>query len=359
MKSLYQIFNLIKLDTSAYDDSPLTNFEQKQIKKRLQAKIEPKRDIYKRNILSATATCGVIATVVMLILTHFPSDSSINHSSDTTREIVEKTDILKATEDDPYTTIVNQTVKKDEGTMTVETVNIDAQNLYIKLKFKPSKSLGEIEDAPLLFLNGEKINPMQGTIDYSKSADKSYEINVNYTIPKVQSETLQIQLQYNNIYLSDRVSWDFDFKISTTKLIQNTKTYTINKRVNLPNKQYAYIKNVVVSPTTTTFNADIYDPDKADAYQLYFKMADDLGTKYRIQNGRIQNKVKNEPDSYMQFVAIPKEATKETAEEVTEEATKEASTVYLIPCYVPSSVHFPEEEDYVEMDKQVITIHLK
>lgn len=261
-REILEMLNYIENVDDGDEDINLDDLKKKRLKKELMKKICVKNK--KRNVCKIAATCVCALTVFFTIpvfAKNIPGIKSIiqvlNGSSDDLGEY------------EKYSKLVNKSITSNGITLTINEIECDKRSLMIGYTIK---SKGNIKDIivqdisdkrfkTFSFIKFFKVNSKRAESGSSHGTIGKYIDNHTY----INSETLdngstdfpsdfKVDLDINDIY-GIKGNWNFKFSVSQEDMLKNTKEFTPNKFVKLPDADIT-IKNVSFTPINTFINFD-------------------------------------------------------------------------------------------------------
>lgn len=261
-REILEMLNFIENVDDGDESINLDELKKKKMKKRLMKKICIKNK--KRNVCKIAAACVCALTVIFAVpvfAKNIPGIKSIiqalNGRSDDLGEY------------EKYSKVVNKSITSNGITLTINEIECDKRSLMIGYTIKSKGNIKDIivQDTSdkrfktFSFIKFLKVNSKCAESGSSSSGIGRYIDNHTY----INSETLdnggadfpsnfKVDLDINDIY-GIKGNWNFKFSVSQEDMLKNTKEFTPNKVVKLPDADIT-IKNVSFTPINTFINFD-------------------------------------------------------------------------------------------------------
>ena len=274
MKSIYEIFNHAKMDTSAYDQVDLTEIEKKRIKNRILGKVAvKKRRTYKVKLMSSAAIVLITSTIL------FNSPSAIakipfvgafleNYLISSDEHQIDLSSI------EPYKTVIGQSSINKYGTLLLNEVILEEGRLVISTTLHGKVANGGVSPYPTVQIDGKEIevSSAHATQDYIDENTSILITQIDLKDVSLNDEHL-IKLSY--IYKKEIESpWVFEFKASGKVLAIDVEETKINQSIRLSNGQQIRVEKIVQSPLSITLYYKLY---REQEYVVGFQAFDDEG----------------------------------------------------------------------------------
>ena len=307
MKDLFAMLNEVVVDENEYDETPLSDMEKKQIKRRMKKKLKKKQNHTKRNIVIVTSAAALFFITMTVDMRGMIADIPLIGSK-MEDYINSKGEPLKE-----YKTTIGQTVYDNGVEVRLDEVLIDEGQIIVNSTFKSSSvKLGEVFPAhPHIYINGEELNGSGGggqkkVNDYTYTFFSTTDLkDTNMNKMNLEGE-LDIKVIYRRITpLNDKApvkgEWGFSFKASGDKLKAETKTIPIQKYFTLENGQKIEVEDLKISPVSTKLNYKMLNGSELD---VTFSAKDQNGNDLKPMSGHTLAK-----DSYARFEKLDDSVT--------------------------------------------------
>lgn len=295
MKDLYTALNDIPIDFDDYETTELTELENRHLKKRVSKKLKTR---------STAVLKTMVATAAVLTLLVFGSVGVASNTSVLANvpligaALEELIDSNRQSLDD-YKVVIGKTVEDKGIEIRLNEVLLDNGRIVISSTFRSSTiDLDRVSMTPMVYINGKII--LSGAHGGSREVgDSTYISCSSIDLRDVKmDEVLKIKISYDGIFYADtgksiHGNWDdFEFTATGTKLMAETKTTRINKRLTFDDGQEIVVKNVIISPFSTTLNySSIHGRD-----HISFDIEDQDGNKLHANSAHVLSK-----NSYNRF----------------------------------------------------------
>jgi len=295
MSELFKTLNNIPVDFDDYQETKLTDLEKKQIKKRVTKKLKTRKPGSTKRMIAVAAVLAVLAFGFVGIA-HNPSavanipliGASLEKYIDSSRKSLED-----------YKVVIGKTVEDKGIEIGLNEVMLDNGRLVISSTFRSSTvDLERVSMSPTVYINGKKVligmhGSMKKIDDSTCISYKSVDLE-GINIDKV----LNIKISYNDMYYTDTGkpvggNWDsFEFAVSGEKLMTETRTVKINKKLVFADGQEITVRDLVISPFSTTLNYSSVNGQE----HISFEIEDQNGNRLRPNRARVLSK-----NSYNRF----------------------------------------------------------
>ena len=274
MKSIYEIFNNAKIDTSPYDQVDLSEIEKKQIKKRILGKVPiKKKKSYKLKLISSVAILLIGGTILF-------SSPSVIAKIPLVGKFLEEYLIsnsepkLDLSSFEPYRTVLGQSSINQYGKIVLNEVILDEGRLIISATLHGEAAHGGVSQFPTIVIDGKKVRYTSAS-----GTEDPIDENTSVTISEIDLEDISLKdehhIQLSYIYKKEiDTPWEFEFKANGEAL--SVVETEINQSIRLENGQQVHVEKIVQSPLSIIL---YYKMDRAREYHVQFKAFDEEGNE--------------------------------------------------------------------------------
>ncbi len=295
MNDIFTGLNNVTIDFDDYENTELTEMEKWQLKKRIKKKLKTRPTA---SLKTMAATAAVLALLVFGSVGIANNTSVLANVPLIGAALEELIDSNRQSLDD-YKVVIGKTVEDKGIEIRLNEVLLDNGRLVISSTFRSSNiDLDRVSMTPMVYINGRKI--LSGAHGSSQEVTNSTYISCSsIDLRDVKmDEVLKIKISYDDIFYADtgksiHGNWDdFEFTATSTKLMAETQTTGINKRLTFDDGQEIVVKNIIISPFSTTLNySSINGSD-----HISFDIEDQDGNKLRANSAHVLSK-----NSYNRF----------------------------------------------------------
>ncbi len=182
-----------------------------------------------------------------------------------------------------YKTLVGQTTENDFGTLTLNEVMVDDNQLLLNATFEPAKDVNfdyQIFFFPQVLVNGQNYTVRNGgqTIAQSENTYTIYSSVKMRDLP--QDELLQLNILYNDWNWDKPIPepWAFKVEASQKQLQADRKVIAVNKTIKLSDGQEIKVEKVVSTPISTTVYVETQETTNES---LNFNIVSESGKTWR------------------------------------------------------------------------------
>lgn len=255
--SIFKELNDIKLDVSEFEETALSEHEEKRLLKRVHQKLTPRKT--KRKWLGVSM---VLVAATMLSISLTLDKGTIASMPFVSKPIEKYINEINTPDYSPYKTAIGETTENDLGKLTLNEVMMDDQKLFLSATFEPAEHVEfdyQTVITPKVKINGE---------DYTfTTGSQSIEINnemfaiyndIKFTQP-IETENVTIELSYDTWDSTTAVDepWTFQTVVSQKKLLDEKKVYEMEKEITLINGEVVTIEKIVATPISATIYFDL------------------------------------------------------------------------------------------------------
>lgn len=394
MKNKYKVFNELSIDGKNYKTYKLSENEKYKIFNDLKNKINTKKTINKKSykkVAIASVICLSISTALL-------SNKSVWALVENIGKQIESYLGKKDNEYKGYKVPVNQ-ISEDKGIkltlyeallddgQVLLNMNLDSSG-FDESKLKKGLFLNKSYYLPeaTVYMDGKKFIETGGATDYEKRANNKQDFLTTLNLERIdtnddgKSDITDYQIldnidpnkDYNIKVVFDEIgvhkvglipriiddefefikgNWEFEFTVNGKNIIRETKSYNIDKEINIEDKDFkalVNIKSLRVSPVSVKLNYDVkmgegYEFDNRD---IHIDLLDQDGNIINIGGGGGGNK----EQTYME---MNMEGKLENGEKI--------KSIKILPYqyYREKNSDNPKYNHRIEYDDKSITIDLK
>ena len=290
-KHTYAKLNGAEVDLGDYDTEPLSQLEQRAIRRRIKHKLSPRRNRVRGVLIACLCACFLILGTGLLsmdrvVMAAIPILIKVPGFSYLMEEYMVVTDhVLRE-----YTTTVGETVEDKGISIRLEKVVLDNGLLIVTTTATSDKV--ELAPTPFLstnlFINGEEIYSTGGggniniLEDGTLSAVRS--LDLGSYVPEGE---LHLVMEFTQVQAADGSmitgQWGFAVDTSVDQLAAATTVIPIDKYITLDNGQVFLIENLTVTPLSNRLN---YQHIGGSTYDIKFEVEDQDGNKINPRSGR-------------------------------------------------------------------------
>lgn len=274
---MYKDFNDITIDTTEFEEQPLTKLEQKRLKRRIVKQLPRKRRRIGYRI-------GTVAILVLSIVI-FQHQSIANMPF--VASLLEEWRQDKAIDWGNYKNIVGETVITQFGALTVNEVLLDYDKVLVSATLQPAAKRTfsyRHQLMPTISINGQPIEDIGLSTQSIEQNNAMFTIYNEIKLPQpVDAAQVSIQLSYNRMHLPNdkqpfgqllEEPWTFNVVATQEAVQQQTKEYSIQQPITLADGQSFTVERIVTTPISTT----IYYSNASQ--RLDFALFDKNGERY-------------------------------------------------------------------------------
>ncbi|WP_286927382.1 MULTISPECIES: DUF4179 domain-containing protein [Lysinibacillus] len=162
-----------------------------------------------------------------------------------------------------YKTVVGKTTENSLGSLTLNEVIVDDNQILLNATFKPENDTHfdyQIFFFPQVLINGKEFTVRNGGQSIAQS-DKTYTIYSSVKLSELpKDETLNLDIRYNDWNGKKAIDepWNFQVEASQKQLQNDRNVFSVKKKLKLIDGQQITIDRVVSTPISTTiyFHSD-------------------------------------------------------------------------------------------------------
>jgi len=162
-----------------------------------------------------------------------------------------------------YKTVVGKTTENSLGSLTLNEVIVDDNQILLNATFKPENDTHfdyQIFFFPQVLINGKEFTVRNGGQSIAQS-DKTYTIYSSVKLSELpKDETLNLDIRYNDWNGKKAIDepWNFQVEASQKQLQNDRNVFSVKKKLKLIDGQQITIDKVVSTPISTTiyFHSD-------------------------------------------------------------------------------------------------------
>ena len=284
MKTIYDLFNDIDLDTDEYEEIELNDIEIKKLKDKVRDKARCKNKSKWGKI--------VASIVVISVISIFLGKPILAKSINTLSGIIEKLNYdMKYKDLSDYTTTLNKTVTDKNISITLTEVIMDDNLLQIAYKIHYHNIKNNESKVSDMFL-GLHVNINEKELNTGRSGNRDFIdddtvevlqiLNISdKKIPKIMNMKVYFKEMFGVLG-----NWEFNFKVSKEKIYKKTRNIPINKYVELDNCKIN-LEKISVSPISSTLTFKGNGEIKESVLGLRFNIFDDKGKRIPGTSGNM------------------------------------------------------------------------
>ncbi|KOY83504.1 DUF4179 domain-containing protein [Lysinibacillus macroides] len=252
---MYKDFNDITIDTTEFEEQPLTKLEQKRLKRRIVKQLPRKR----RRIGYRLGTVAILALSIVI----FQHQSIANMPF--VASLLEEWRQDKAVDWGDYKNVVGQTVTTQFGALTVNEVLLDYDKILVSATLQPADKQAfsyRHQLLPTISIDGQPIDDVGYSAQSIEQNDAMFTIYSEIKLPQpVDAAQVSIQLSYNRMLLPNGTQpfgqlleepWTFNVVATQAAVQQQTKEYPIQQPITLADGQSLTVERIVTTPISTT-----------------------------------------------------------------------------------------------------------
>lgn len=258
MSKLFESLNNTTIDFNDYETTELTDLEKSQIRKRISMKLKNKKPTRPKQIIAAAAVLALFSFGFAGI---FYNPSVMANIPLIGAALEEYIDSNRPTLQD-YKVVIGQTVGDNGIEIKLNEVLLDNGRIIISSTFGSSTvDLDKISMTPTVYINSKKIHTgSHGSIERVDDSTCISCVSVDLENINIK-EMLNIKISFNDdMYYTDtgkkvKGNWDdFQFAATGQRLMSETKTIAINKKLEFDDGQEITVKDMNISPFSTLLN---------------------------------------------------------------------------------------------------------